>query len=35
MPTATWRRAVIALAKLPELVRKVRELEKEIERLKK
>jgi UDP-3-O-[3-hydroxymyristoyl] glucosamine N-acyltransferase len=35
MATATWRRAVIALAKLPELVRKVRELEKEIERLKK
>jgi UDP-3-O-[3-hydroxymyristoyl] glucosamine N-acyltransferase len=34
MATSTWRRAVIAFEKLPDLVRKVRALEKEIELLK-
>src|SRR5437867_4331544 len=34
MDTATWRRAVVAFEKLPDLVKKVRSLEKEIELLK-
>jgi UDP-3-O-[3-hydroxymyristoyl] glucosamine N-acyltransferase len=32
--TATWRRAVAAFAKLPNLVRKVRDLERELQKLK-
>jgi len=34
MNTAVWRRAVVALASLPDLLKRVREMEKELDRLK-